>query len=188
MTVGPVLAQLRIATGNLHQKLDESLDAINRLAAIDSRRDMICGYLAFHTSADAAIAPWLSDEPGLDYALRRRSPALRQALAALEGSTEPTRRPVPMLASRAQAYGALYVVEGSTLGGRLIRKAIADRGCDMVGLDFLDPYGAATGERWRTFLALLEANAENQAAEAARGAIAAFELAAASLRLLEIAT
>ena len=187
MTVGPVLAQLRIATGNLHQKLDESLDAINRLAAIDSRRDMICGYLAFHTSADAAIAPWLADLPGLDYAARRRSPALRQAFAAMNVSTEPPHHPFPTLANRAQAYGALYVVEGSTLGGRLIRKAIADRGCDMIGLDFLDPYGAATGERWRTFLALLETGAKDQAAEAVRGAIAAFEMADACLGLPELA-
>ena len=159
MIVGPVLTQLRLATGDIHRRLDAGLDAVNRLERACSRPDMIRGYFAFHKGVDAAVAPWLAEDSGLDYAARRRTPALRRAVKAMNLAESPPRRRFPALGNRAQAYGALYVVEGSVLGGRLIRNTIAERGRDLDGLDFLDPYGTATGERWRTFLAQLEIGA-----------------------------
>ena len=47
--------------------------------------------------------------------------------------------------------GALYVLEGATLGGQVLRREMAQRlgvNADNGGA-FLDVYGAETGRRWR---------------------------------------
>ena len=187
MNAGPVINRLRCATGDIHKGLDERLNAIDRLSSRETRGAMVNGYLNFHSRADAAFAPWLAGERTLDYGARRRTPALEQALATLR--IAPVRSPGPPLAiaNLAQAYGAFYVVEGSTLGGRMIRKAVAALGRDLVGLDFLDPYGDDSADRWRTFMALLEDRAKNREAQAVIGATAAFALAEECLHVQELA-
>jgi heme oxygenase len=66
--------------------------------------------------------------------------------------------------------GFFYVLEGSTLGGKIINRKVEADGGDLTGLSFLSPYGARTGERWRSFLAVLD---EADVDEAATGAIVA---------------
>lgn len=46
------------------------------------------------------------------------------------------------ISNRAEALGFLYVIEGSTLGGRLILRELAAGGAEITGLSFLDPFGA----------------------------------------------
>ena len=71
----------------------------------------------------------------------------------------------------------LYVLEGSTLGGRFITGALAARGVTDPDLAFLDPYRDQTGVRWRGFLAVLvrEVRDNGLIAEACRGAMRAFD-------------
>jgi heme oxygenase len=71
----------------------------------------------------------------------------------------------------------LYVLEGSTLGGRIILRMLASRGVQDPSLAFLDPYGAQTGARWRGFLAVLAREAddnEERIAQACDGARSGF--------------
>jgi heme oxygenase len=79
-------------------------------------------------------------------------------------------------ASRAEALGALYVLEGSTLGGRMILRALADRGVATAELAFLDPYGLETAGRWRDLMEILgrEIRGESDLAAASRGAVRTF--------------
>jgi heme oxygenase len=75
------------------------------------------------------------------------------------------------------ALGYAYVIEGSTLGGRVILKHInATLGLENQGTRFFAGYGAETGTYWKNFLAgftayILENNTQN---EAIRGAIDGF--------------
>jgi heme oxygenase (biliverdin-IX-beta and delta-forming) len=86
--------------------------------------------------------------------------------------------------TRAEALGALYVLEGSSLGGRVILKELKRRGASLAGLGFLDPYGADTGKRWRSFLIILERELTSceQKADAVKGALNTFAFANACLR------
>jgi heme oxygenase (biliverdin-IX-beta and delta-forming) len=53
--------------------------------------------------------------------------------------------------------GCVYVLEGSTLGGRVISGQVQARlGAGVTRL-FLDGYGQRTGESWQTFRAALAA-------------------------------
>ncbi len=114
----------------------------------------------------------------LDLDARARSPALRADLIAL-GLDERTIVSLPLwsaklpLASKGSLLGALYVVEGSTLGGLQIARALKGYIGDEsgAGRSFFLGRDERRSAMWSEFLQQLEALAE--AAEQARDAIGA---------------
>ena len=142
---GP-LAALRAATGAVHANLDARLGVAARLADPAERAHLLAGYKCFFGSVEAAVAPFAADLPGLAFAERRR--AARIAAPALP------LRPLPV-GDAAAALGALYVMEGASLGGRVILRGLAVDAPTRATLAFLDPYGTAGGEMWRRFCAIL---------------------------------
>ena len=89
---------------------------------------------------------------------------------------------LPQLNSEASVLGVLYVLEGATLGGNILRKQISDR----LGLQahdggaFLYVYGEATGRNWKSFLDFLcamplDAWARAEAVKAACSTFSCFE-------------
>lgn len=167
----PTLARLRLATGEIHGRLERNLDAIERFADPQSRAELAARFAALHMPAGAALARKLEAVAGLDLATRDRN----HLFAAAKDRQPLPEFPEPR--STAEALGMLYVLEGSTLGGRLILRALRERGVDVSGLAFLDPYGAETGARWRSFLAILERETAGDAERigaACEGALRAF--------------
>ena len=167
----PILDHLRSATRDLHDGLERRLDVFARVADPVQRRQMVGRFLAFYRPAEAALSRVLIAEPGLDFDARRKVPALERDMAALKAAP-PADAPLALPAGRSEALGFLYVLEGSTLGGRVIDKQLRVRGLSSEGLSFFQGYGEATGARWKAFCAVLE-RADDKAA-AARGARSAF--------------
>ena len=90
-----------------------------------------------------------------------------------------TTRASPDFASTAAAVGGAYVLEGSTLGGRVISRHIQHLFGPDVARAFLDGYGAETGEQWQSFRAALARFAssrdiEEQVIDGARETFRAF--------------
>ena len=163
--------RMRAATDAIHRRLEARLDVVERLADPAQRPDLMRRYAALHVPADEALGPYLSALPGLDFSGRSRTPLL----ARFVGDAPLPAFPLPI--SPAQALGMLYVLEGSTLGGRIILRMLASRGVQDPSLAFLDPYGAQTGARWRGFLAVLAREAddnEERIAQACDGARSGF--------------
>ena len=82
----------------------------------------------------------------------------------------------------AACLGALYVLEGATLGGQVLRREMATRlALDSDnGASFLNVYGAETGRRWKEFLDYLgslslDMPAKQRAVMAARSTFSGFE-------------
>ncbi|ODT87645.1 biliverdin-producing heme oxygenase [Phenylobacterium sp. SCN 70-31] len=173
--------RLRDATRADHDRLEHRVDILRRIAEPQARRRLVEGFYGLHRDAETAMAPWLADLPDLDFAARRRSAVLAGDLAAADGRA-PDVEPVE-LAGRPEALGLMYVLEGSTLGGQVIRREAARTGVTMTGLGFLDPYGAETGPRWRAFLAVVDAWAagEDDIVSLIAGARRGFALAEARL-------
>jgi heme oxygenase (biliverdin-IX-beta and delta-forming) len=129
---------------------------------------------AFHglyLPLEAALAGPLSalGSP-LDWEARRKTSLLEEDLRALghdTGSLARLPRAVPPpLPGLAEALGAAYVLEGSTLGGQLILRHLTRHfGPDarMGTFAFFRAYGDQVGPMWRTFSAVL-ARASEQAA------------------------
>jgi heme oxygenase len=182
--LGVAHQRLRDATREAHRALEDDLDAIVQLTTIEGRRRLAPRYLDLHAAADAVYDRWLADAPGLDNPPRRRAPLIRADLRRLQVAPNPAPPPAPAVTSVAEALGFLYVMEGSTLGGRMILKAVAARAGETEGLGFMDPYGARTGEAWRDFLGVLErevANDPERLDGAEAGAAAGFAYARACL-------
>ncbi len=169
------LNRIRAATGEAHARLEARFDAIERLADPAQRDDTIRVYGDLYLAANEALGP---TAVALGLGSARRADAFAGRLPTA------THAPFPDPATAAEALGMLYVIEGSTLGGRIILRQLAARGIDDPRLAFLDPYGADTGRHWRDFLAILERETSDDAAnaaEAVQGAIRGFRFAEATL-------
>src|SRR4051812_16217825 len=149
-------ARLRAATRAHHQALEDRVDVLGRAASAHGRRELVQGFHQLHAEAETAIAPWVADLAGLQFEARRRTAQLKQDLTALGLTSSTVDHRPPAVRSAVEALGRMYVLEGSTLGGRLLTRGLTAAGHDLVGLGFLDPYGDGVGERWRSFLAILE--------------------------------
>ncbi|MBC7452044.1 MAG: biliverdin-producing heme oxygenase [Cytophagales bacterium] len=89
-----------------------------------------------------------------DYTTRRKSEWLLVDLEHLHAEMEPaTDIVLPEITTIAQALGALYVMEGSTLGGRFISMTLKESmGIDASsGTLFFNGYGPETGTKWTGF-------------------------------------
>lgn len=163
MTQPPIIEALREATGEAHRVLEADIDLFGRVADPDRRRDLVARFHRLHASVEPAVAPWLKDLPGMDFGRRRRAAGIASDLADLGG--QPLATTPPRVASAAEALGWWYVLEGSSLGGRVIHRTLLSQGKDLVGLSFLHPYGTDTGDWWRRFVEVLDA-ADRQEPEA----------------------
>ena len=82
---------------------------------------------------------------------RLKAPLLARDLAALPAS--PSLPPLAVrLTGLPEALGALYVLEGSTLGGQVIGRHLRARGLTPArGGAYFHAYGPETGAMWRAF-------------------------------------
>jgi heme oxygenase len=167
--------RLREATGPAHERLETALDLTGAAAEKTRFLRILERFLGFHLSWEAAVG---AREPALRSFLEPRSrlPHLRRDLSALgRTNAEQARLPVCVAAAtlaedRAAAVGSIYVLEGSTLGGQLIARAIAPAGwAPPGGLTYFTPYASRTGEMWRRFGAWAEATVSPSEREAAVG-------------------
>ena len=147
---------LRVHTSLAHQRLERSLDLHGRLRDKLRFVGVLERFFGFHLVWEAAIA----ERPSLRefHRPRRRVAALAQDLLAL-GHTQARIDSLPscseasaLAASDGAALGSMYVMEGSTLGGQLITRALLTSAwAPQGGLGYFDPYGRRTGEMWREF-------------------------------------
>jgi heme oxygenase len=154
--------------------VDARFSALNLRDEKDYRRFLMLHAIAFlpieKAITDAGAARLIDDWEAM-----RRSPELIADLEAL-GLAAPSDNGGPSFADDAAMLGAIYVLEGSRLGGAALRKSI-DPAFPHRFLAHPQPKG-----RWRGLVALLERNLGesvrvNSAAKAALGAFAIFERA-----------
>lgn len=130
----------------------------------------------------AALPPSLRDW----FATRCRGELARRDLAALGAArTSAVEVSLPALDDASAAFGSLYVLEGSALGGQLIaREAARLHGLDAdSGAAYFTGWGARTGSMWREFQQVLESHdaAGADHAGACRAAVQTFDVIASTL-------
>ncbi|WP_156612581.1 biliverdin-producing heme oxygenase [Paramagnetospirillum marisnigri] len=162
-----------------------------RLFAKDYRRDELITLfgclLAIHEPLEAALA---GTPEAMAIGYRSRTPLLVNGLATLggqRGSSPPVL--VPTYSSSASRIGGLYVLEGSILGGQVIRRQLEAHFGNAIrdALDFYSPYGEDVGGQWirfRTALAQITAD-EAAGREAELAAIATFSAIGLQLACLD---
>jgi len=164
MSPSPILQALRLETRPAHDQLEQN--TFNQ-------------QLNAGTVTEAATAHFLAKMYGFlaPYEARLRAqnlgpewqPATRQrAQLILEDLQQPAEMleicpDMPPLATWPQLLGAMYVMEGSTLGGQVIARQLAKVNIPLRA--YFSGYDERTGPLWKAFCQLLaqEATPENEA-------------------------
>jgi len=155
------LSSLRAATAGSHQRL-EDITLSKALVSKNLTRDGYITYLERLYSIFIYLEPIVfpsTQKIVHDIEQRHRLPLLEKDLSALgrtpgTGQLQENGFPTAPNASPAFAMGILYVMEGSTLGGRVILKNVADvLGYDEhSGAAYFTGYGEQTGPLWKSFV------------------------------------
>jgi heme oxygenase (biliverdin-IX-beta and delta-forming) len=151
--------QLKDATKTNHQLLEKKL--ITHLKAVRTPADyatILTLFYGFFGGMETPINEHLDMASLPDYPQRRKAAALAYDLGSLHAALPPlaTGTDVPTIGNHLQALGALYVMEGSTLGGKIISKMMKAQLNQAAGMTFFEGYGNATDAMWQTFRAVLD--------------------------------
>jgi heme oxygenase len=157
------MATLRAATAESHRRLEKRLDIKARfsdLAAYQAHLENMWGFCA---ALEQSLCPESFDGALPDYDARRKLPLLTQDLLAV--GIHPARlgalqicTQLPSAPSAATAFGCTYVMEGATLGGRVLLPLVEERlglTADR-GAAFLGSYRDNVSHMWRDFGAAVD--------------------------------
>ena len=177
-TVTPLLDLLRSTTRTAHANLEARLallqPPLSRARFVGVLRAFYCFHLVWEPRVEA-----LADD-GRILAPRRKLASLKRDLDVLQAAPAPAPQDgsldLAFLRTPAEAWGSLYVMEGATLGGQVISKAL--RSAEWApegGLHYFNPYGRRTAAMWAQFRNALEAR-DLDAAAVAHGARSTFKV------------
>ncbi len=138
--------------------MDPELDLSEYVAVICRMHGVVA---AWEECAEAAAPEWL--KPHLQD--RSRLKLLEQDIVNLKGGIGGDRAPLPAFRGEAELMGAMYVMEGSRLGGQLIARHVENRlGLGSGhGVAYLLGHGRSTGAKWKEFLGVLESRVPESA-------------------------
>lgn len=168
--------KIKEATKNGHQELEKNV--IFKLKAIENNldyADVLKYFYAYFKAAEVQIQQALPASLNAYYATRRNASDVEKDIIALGGDLENLPEVVlPNIATKNEAIGALYVLEGSIMGGPHIVKMLQHRGI-ATGFNFFNGYGDKSQEKWAEFTAIINQEvAEEDHQEAINAALETF--------------
>ncbi len=169
--VGPVMSRLRDQTRPQHEAAEAVLAHLMDSPSLRGYRIVLECWYGFYAVLEPRLDAWQRRTGLLDREPRRRLPLLAADLAALGCGQEalcglPRCPDVPPIRTTAEGLGALYVVEGSTLGGRQLRGRLLEAGLAPEVCLFLGSGGRDVGRLWRECRAVTTAWVEQHPADA----------------------
>ncbi len=170
--------QIKEATKAGHQELEKNV--IFKLKAIEHDLDyaqVLKYFYAFFKAVEDRAAAFIPTSLAPYYAIRRNASDIEKDILEL-GSNLQDLPPVtlPQIDNKNQAIGALYVLEGSIMGGPHIVKMLQHRGVNK-GFNFFNGYGEQSRDKWTEFTGIInqEVEAESAIQEAVTAALGTFE-------------
>ncbi|WP_024695445.1 biliverdin-producing heme oxygenase [Pseudomonas syringae] len=182
-----LLDVLRAETHQLHGQIEKRMPFFSSSLDAALYLRLLQAYYGFYLPLESALRSSALVPSELIPHERVKIPVLLDDLRALGMTEQDIERlelcsQLPVVDSPGACLGVLYVLEGATLGGQVLRRQVEKRlGLDeRTGAAFLDVYGADTGPRWKAFLNYLD-NVQSDvvfsaaAAKAAHSTFACFE-------------
>ncbi len=187
-TSGGIRSRLRAATASAHQRMHVHPGFAKAAAGVigpSEYRQLLARLFGFHEPFEGLVRQ-VASAVGAETVLegRARTPSLLADLESLGLDRVAVARlprwiPPHPFASEGSLIGALYVLEGSTLGGIQIARALNGRvgGETGEGRRFFLGHGDRQSVMWRDFVGRLESLSErpDQAALAIAAAVSTFE-------------
>jgi heme oxygenase (biliverdin-IX-beta and delta-forming) len=176
-------ARLKRETAAAHRSLEAYIEARHLLTSGAGYVAFLRASYAFQAEAEQALTRSGAADIIPDWHLRQRAHIARRDLEVLDAFAE--REPTPCgrlkdVSNPAGVLGVAYVIEGATLGGAVVLRAVAPLGVSPDrGGAFLMSYGRDRATMWQSFLATLSRweRLGIDPAEVVRAAIAAFDTA-----------
>lgn len=151
-----IFRQLKERTADIHEQIEDYLPFLRLDFDRENYVRLVERFYGFWVPVEAAL--WqtkLLENRDLDFAGRMKSSMLETDLRIL--GREPTDVPLcenlPLTNTFPRCIGCLYVLEGSTLGARIISKRLESHlGLTSAsGAAFFNAYGGSVGQRWNEF-------------------------------------
>jgi heme oxygenase len=142
--------------------MHEGLDTTEYVACL---RQMYGVVAAWEEKAEAIAPEWLRET----LVARQRRFLLKSDLEQFGIRDEdPRRAPMPALEDLPSLLGAMYVMEGSTLGGQFIAKHVetALQLEEGKGNSYFRGHGSRTGQMWKEFCEMLKSKVADENTEA----------------------
>lgn len=159
--------ELKYATRTEHEQLEAALDLMRADFTLANYRELLARYLGFYQSFEAYVQSradlgW----PVASFYVGRQAKQ-RWLQNDLEVLVDDPPRPAYLIpadvfsslfATPSILLGAVYVIEGSMLGGRILTRHFSETLglTPESGLQFFNGYGADTKMHWQALLKLLE--------------------------------
>jgi heme oxygenase len=157
-----IMAKLRLETSHAHLSIEQSPPmramfaegySLAEYSAVLAR--LLQFYRPFEDEVFGALPPHIATK--IDH--RRKTPLLRADLRALgaQQSGAVSDGSVPAFVSFEERMGGLYVLEGATLGGLLIRKHLLGQfgTAAASAMNFYSGYGKRANAEWQAFGSLM---------------------------------
>lgn len=152
-----IAEKLKTETKEAHQALEKLL--IPRIKKTTTKQEyiqLLALFYGYYHPLEQKIEQYIDRRYLKDMQDRRKAGWLLSDMAYLGAAADglPLSVHMPQITNAARAMGALYVMEGSALGGQIIKKMLQS-GLAMEGNDgfyFFNGYGQDTGRLWSGFL------------------------------------
>lgn len=157
----PLSEYLKENTRQFHDDVEakfQSQKIFDKSYTLNDYRQILWFNYLFHLNFENKIFEAINEETAkeLDLEARRKNHLLEIDLKGLEmESAEPSED--ISIKNEAEAFGVLYVMEGSSLGGNVIKKQLSQNPeFGNTSFHFFGCYGEKTGEFWRNFKEILD--------------------------------
>lgn len=156
-----ILQDLKEQTRPQHESIESSLDLLRSDLSFDEYIHLLERFYGFYLPVEKLLLAQDSD-----YDNRQKIPLLAQDLIFFNRELES----VPVMPSellslntKEEVLGLLYVIEGSTLGGQVLRQHFQKKfELDEKGISFFTGYGRETGPMWKEFQQKLKNSLQEQ--------------------------
>ncbi|SDI57639.1 biliverdin-producing heme oxygenase [Mucilaginibacter sp. P25] len=178
--------KIKQATAYLHDQLEQKMfvgQIMDGSLTFEQYHNILMVNYTTHAAVEDFLFTHLSDElrRKLDIENRVKLPALLRDFEEINSTVSNNSAEAPEyidLSSDAAILGAMYVLEGSTLGGNVIAKRLKTNEQLLpynLNYHYYQVYGDQLGLKWKQFLEVLNAIPENEHEAAIKNAVNLFE-------------
>lgn len=146
--------QIKQETREAHQELEKQvITRLKHIRSNDDYGDILYKFYIYFQALEQQLSYYITPDILPDFKERRKSERLKEDLDAIGYKAPAATGPVaiPQLDTPCKALGALYVMEGSVMGGPVIIRILEEKCGIRTGISFFSGYGADTPSMWQSF-------------------------------------
>ena len=156
--IGALRLRLRSETAAHHQNLEDGLRLLAPDLTAKRYREILEGFFSVHTALEDRLEQIFRTRPdssacALYLPDRRKLEWLRSDLQLAPGDLPVAHHPFDFgwIKDEPELWGALYVIEGSTLGGQVLTRELKSFDLGNLGTRYFESYGPDVGRLWQRF-------------------------------------